>query len=104
MRLKPTAIHINANIGLPRLASILNCVAERKVLRKITNMAVAMALAPPVNSCSNAIVSDGFGETLSQMRGGPTILAGVPYPYSRMQAAENCAQNPGGILGDDLLN
>ena len=61
MRLKPTAIHINANIGLPRLASILNCVAERKVLRKITNMTVAMTLAPPVNSCSNAIVSDGLG-------------------------------------------
>ena len=80
MRLKPTAIHINANIGLPRLASILNCVAERKVLRKITNMAVAVTLAPLINSCSNAVVSDDLGGTLSQMRGGSKMLVGVSYP------------------------
>ena len=40
-------------------------------------MTVAMALAPPVNSYSNAIASDGLLGILSQMRGGLTMLTGV---------------------------
>jgi hypothetical protein len=43
-------------------------------------MAVAVTLVPLVNSCSNAVVSDDLGGTLSQMRGGSTMLVGVSYP------------------------
>ena len=50
MRLNPLAIHMNANIGFPNLAWMLNSAAPLNVLRNITNMTVAMADAPAVSS------------------------------------------------------
>lgn len=48
IKLKPTAIHINASMGFPKLAWILSWGADSKVLRKMTNMTVATTLAPAV--------------------------------------------------------
>lgn len=48
-------------MGFPRLAWMLNCVAERKVLRKMTYITVAITAAPAVKTWSHGMVS-----TLSQ--------------------------------------
>lgn len=49
-RFKPVAVHMNASIGLPKLASILRSAAPENLSWKMTNMTVAMTEAAAVNS------------------------------------------------------
>ena len=55
IKLNPTAIHMKANIGVPKLALILTSVAFLNVFLKITYMTVAITAAPAVNSSARKV-------------------------------------------------